>query len=206
LQASFDAEQYCLRWVPTASQALGLDLRPNVVILELPSSGGTRNLARLKRRFPVPVLALTQGDHRRSGTPQGTSEGVEASLARPFRMAQLVQLVHVTLMASAPGILRAPGMSLDTKTRRLQVNRTLYQLPPIGCRIMAVLMARFGSVVSREDLFRDVWHTEHRDSSRALDVHIAGLRRLLEPDPRHPKLIVTERRVGYWFRPPAQVP
>jgi DNA-binding response OmpR family regulator len=37
-----------------------------------------------------------------------------------------------------------------------------------------------------------------------LDVHIAHLRRLLEPDPRHPTLIVTERGVGYRLNPQSE--
>jgi two-component system response regulator RegX3 len=47
-----------------------------------------------------------------------------------------------------------------------------------------------------------VWHTNDGDNTRALDVHIAYLRRKLEADPRRPKLIVTERGVGYRLHPP----
>jgi DNA-binding response OmpR family regulator len=100
-------------------------------------------------------------------------------------------------------MVRVGGMSLDTRARRLQVNGSLYRLRPIGCRILALLMARAGSVVHRDELFHRVWQVDDRDNTRALDVHIAHLRRTLEPDPRHPQLIVTERGLGYRLQPPA---
>jgi DNA-binding response OmpR family regulator len=98
--------------------------------------------------------------------------------------------------------IQVAGMSLDTRTRRLELDGALHQLPPIGCQILALLMERCGSAVPREELFRRVWHTDDGDNTRVLDVHIAHLRRLLEPNPRRPQLILTERRVGYRLRPP----
>jgi DNA-binding response OmpR family regulator len=94
-------------------------------------------------------------------------------------------------------------MWLDTEARRLQMNGKLYSLRPIACKILALLMARAGEVVPREELFRRVWETEDGDGTRALDVHISYLRHEIERDPRSPTLIVTERGVGYRLRPPA---
>jgi DNA-binding response OmpR family regulator len=94
-------------------------------------------------------------------------------------------------------------MSLDTEARRLQMNGSLHQLRPLACRILAHLMAHAGEIVPREELFRRVWRMDDTDNTRALDVHIAYLRRELEEDPRHPTLIVTERGVGYRLKPPS---
>lgn len=195
LRAALDAEQHLIRWAPSATQALSLDLHPSLLILELAPSGGARSVAWLKRRFKAPLLALARVD-------QPIPDHVDASLARPFEMAQLVQLIQTTLITCAPHVVRAAGLSLDTRTRRLQVDGALYQLRPIGCRILALLMEQAGSVVPRDELFRRVWHTDDGDNTRVLDVHIAHLRRLLEPNPRRPELILTERGVGYRLQPP----
>jgi len=101
------------------------------------------------------------------------------------------------LLFHSPHLLSVGQMSLDTETRRLQMNGSLYQLRPLACQILAHLMARAGEVVPREELFRRVWHTDDTDNTRALDVHIAYLRRELEQDPHEPGLIITERGVGY---------
>jgi two-component system KDP operon response regulator KdpE len=190
-----NAEQYLIRWVPSTAQALKLDLQPSLLVLDLPPSGGVRSVTRLKRRFEAPLLVLLRAD-------QPAPDQADASLPRPFEVEQLVELIQTTLMTCTPHVVQAASMSLDTRTRRLQVDGTLHQLPPIGCRILALLMAQAGSVVPRDELFRRVWHTDDGDNTRVLDVHIAHLRRLLEPDPRHPKLILTERRVGYRLHPP----
>jgi DNA-binding response OmpR family regulator len=93
-------------------------------------------------------------------------------------------------------------MSLDVKGRRLQVNGALHRLPPTSCRILALLMSRAGTTVPRDELFRRVWNTDDGDSTRALDVHIAQLRRQIEVNPRYPRLILTTRGVGYRLQPP----
>ncbi len=195
LRAALDAEQYLIRWVPSAAQALKLDLQPSLLVLDLPPSGGTRSSMWLKERFQAPLLVLSAADvpvpHR-----------VDGSLPLNCTMKQLVTLIETTLMAHSPHMVRAGSMSLDTQGRRLQVNGTLYQLRPIGCRILALLMARAGSAVSRQELFRRVWRTDDGDSTRALDVHVAHLRGVLEFDPRRPTLILTERGVGYRLQPP----
>jgi DNA-binding response OmpR family regulator len=195
LQSIPDAEQYLIRWVPSTTQALKLDLHPSVLILSLPASGGSRSAARLKRHFKVPLLALVSGG-------QNSPKQVDTWLPQSCSVAQMVDVIGNTLINHSPHVISVGSMSLDTGTRRLQLNGELCQLRPIGCQILAELMARAGSVVPRDDLFRRVWHTEDGDSSRALDVHIAYLRRELETDPRHPQLILTERGVGYRLQPP----
>jgi DNA-binding response OmpR family regulator len=150
---------------------------------------------RLKDRFEAPLLALLQPG-------QAKPDHVDASLQQPFSAEQLVEAIYAALMAFAPHVLQVKGMSLDTRTRRLQVNGEYYQLRPIGCQVMALLMARAGKAVPRDELFHRIWQTDDGDNTRVLDVHIAHLRNLIEANPRHPKLIVTERRIGYRLQPP----
>jgi len=195
LRIAVDTDQYLIRWVASTSQALKLDLCPSLIVIDLPPSGGVRCVARLKRRFEVPLLALLRPDQ--SVPPQ-----VDAFVPRPFQVKQVVKEIQTSLMAGVPHVVQAAGMSLDVRTRRLQANGALCQLPPIGCRILALLMERAGDVVPREELFQRVWRTDDGDNTRVLDVHIAALRRRLEQDPRHPELILTERGVGYRLQPP----
>jgi DNA-binding response OmpR family regulator len=199
LRGSLDAEQVLIRWVPSAAQALELDWCPSLLILDLPPSGGARSVARLKRLFNAPVLVVSRSD-------RPVPDQVDVSLSRPYRLEQLVELIEITLIDHSPHRIRVAGMSLDTETRRLQVNGSVCQLRPIGCQILALLMARAGSVVSRDELFHRVWHTEDGDNTRALDVHIAQLRQQMETDARHPPLILTERGRGYRLQPPTAAP
>jgi DNA-binding response OmpR family regulator len=153
---------------------------------------------RIRRQFDVPLIALSVGD-------QSPPEQVDAMLSRPYRVRELVALIAVTLINHSPDMIHAAGMSLDRETRRLQINGAVHQLRPIGCDILALLMAQAGQVVPRDELFRGVWRTEDGDSTRALDVHIAQLRSQIEVNPRRPRLIRTERGVGYRLQPPAHI-
>jgi two-component system KDP operon response regulator KdpE len=196
LQSALDASRYVIRWAPNSSQALGFDLHPSLLVLELPASGGTRSVARLKKRFEAPLLAL-------AGKGQPELAQADAHLVRPYQIGELVELIETTLINHSANIICTENMCLDTEQRRLQVNGLVHQLRPLACSILALLMQRSGQVVPRDELFRRVWHTtDGEDSTRALDVHIAYLRRELETDPRKPRLIVTERGVGYRLRPP----
>jgi DNA-binding response OmpR family regulator len=152
-------------------------------------------VTRLKRRFEAPVLVLL---------PAGliVPHQADGHLLRPYSVERLVERIETILMDSALHILSVAQMSLDTDTRRLQMNGAFYQLPPLGCRILAVLMSRAGQVISRDELFRRVWRVDDLDGTRALDVHIAHLRKQLEADPHRPKLILTERGLGYRLQPP----
>jgi len=199
LRGALDAEQVLIRWVPSAAQALELDLAPSLLILDLPPSGGARSVARLRRQFDTPVLVISRLDGP-------VPDRVDVSLSRPYRLEQLVELIEATLIDHSPHRIRVANMSLDTETRRLQINSSVYQLRPIGCQVLALLMAQPGSIISRDELFHRVWQTEDGDNTRALDVHIAQLRQQLESDPRHPTLILTERGSGYRLQPPLSTP
>jgi DNA-binding response OmpR family regulator len=196
LQKALDGERFLIRWVSCTSRALKLDLEPSLILVDLPPSGGSRSVARLKRQFDAPVLAMLW-----MGQPP--PDEVDASLSRLHHMEQLVDLIETTVIKHSPQVIHAEGMSLDIETRRLQVNGSLYQLRPIGCQILAVLMAEAGNIIPRDELFQRVWDTEDGDNTRALDVHIAYLRGEIESDPRHPEMILTERGVGYRLCPPA---
>jgi DNA-binding response OmpR family regulator len=193
LRGALGAEQYVIRWASSSAQAVKLDLCPSLLILDLPPSGGARSVARLKRRFDAPLVALLRAD-------QSVLDQVDGSLPRSCPARELAELIEITLINLSPYMICVNDLSLDVATRRLQINGTVHQLRPIACRILAILMARAGQIVPRDELFRRVWHISGGDSTRALDVHIAYLRRELEADPRQPKLILTERGVGYWLR------
>ncbi len=184
------ADEFVIRWAASSTQGLALDIRPSLLVIDMPPSGGVRCVARLKRRFDSPILALVRAN-------QAVPEGVDAHLPRTCGRQDLVESIETMLISHSPDMICVADMSLDRKSRRLQMNGTLRQLRPIACQILAVLMSKAGQTVPRDELFSRIWRTTDGDNTRALDVHIAYLRRELEDDPGHPRIIVTERGVGY---------
>jgi len=105
--------------------------------------------------------------------------------------------------------LQAGHLMLKNRVLYLSENGTAptkIKLLPKEARLLAVLMQSPGEVVSRARLMREVWQTDYLGDTRTLDVHISWLRRKLETDPAHPRLILTERRVGYRLHIPAATP
>ena len=48
-------------------------------------------------------------------------------------------------------------------------------------------------------LLREVWGAAYEDDTQVLRVHIANLRRKIEPEPGSPRYITTDPGVGYRF-------
>lgn len=183
-------EQLLIRWVPSASQALQLKAEPSLIILDLPPTGGTRSVLRLKQRFDAPILAISRNQ-------RPIPDLVDVHITSPYREKELMDLIQATLVSHAPKMVRGADMTLDTESRRLQMGTTVLQLRPLGSQILAVLMASAGQVVSRDELCRQVWESQDGHTKRTLAVHIAHLRSQLGKQPRCPAVIRTVRGVGY---------
>jgi len=65
--------------------------------------------------------------------------------------------------------------------------------------LVLALIARAGSVVTRDELMREVWNATFWTSSKTIDVHLGWVRRKLGDDTRHPTLITTVRGQGLRF-------
>jgi DNA-binding response OmpR family regulator len=80
-------------------------------------------------------------------------------------------------------------------------------LTPIEYRLVAYLAQNAGRVVTQDLLLEHVWGAEYLGESHMLQVNINRLRRKLEPDPAHPRYILTKVGVGYLMpaQPPAPV-
>jgi DNA-binding response OmpR family regulator len=84
---------------------------------------------------------------------------------------------------------------LENRQVRYQGKKT--KLTPRLVRLLKMLIDNKGEVVEREELFKKVWRTNYTGDTRTLDVHISWLRQVLEKDPRKPKILKTNRGVGY---------
>lgn len=104
------------------------------------------------------------------------------------------------------GTRRFGDWTLDSD-RRLLSHATLgpVTLTPAEFDLLAVLAARAGRIVSRQQLI-DLTGGQSPDSARAIDVRIARLRRRIEPDPDAPQVIRTVRGQGYVFWPQGSAP
>jgi hypothetical protein len=93
------------------------------------------------------------------------------------------------------------GLLLDHEQRRVLVDGAEVTLTFQEFELLAFLAAHPATVFSRADLVQKVWQRDFTADSRTVDVHVSRLRRKLGP--AYGRCLVTEYRVGYQFRPPA---
>lgn len=119
------------------------------------------------------------------------------ALTLPFTSRKLVNRITPLLPGKAGRSVKAGGIHLDLENRQVRYQGKKTKLTPRLVRLLKMLIDHKGEMVEREELFKKVWRTEYTGDTRTLDVHISWLRKVLEKNPRKPKIIKTMRGVGY---------
>lgn len=171
----------------------------------LPGMNGFEICERIRARDrdqPVIMLTAKGGDE---DIIQGLTLGADDYVAKPFSVAQLVLRVQAVLRRARVGREMATHIRLDDAfeldTRNLSGRRGDLALS-FTRREMAILEylhAHSERPVDREELLAKVWgYARTLDiETRTVDIHIAKLRRKLEPDPSAPRYLITVRGAGY---------
>ena len=170
-----------------------------ILDLMLPRLDGYRALEAMRdAKIDAPVLVLTaKGDE--DSKVKAFSLGADDYVTKPFGTAELLARVLALLR-------RIPRPAAVERFGDIEVNpasRTVYRagepvsLAPREFDLLLALLRHAGAVVSRADLLREVWTYQPEVVSRTVDIHVAELRRKLEPDPAHPRHILTVFKVGY---------
>ena len=99
-------------------------------------------------------------------------------------------------------MVRTDAFTVDLGAKRvLTADGAAIQLTPTEWHLLEVLVRHAGKLVTQRQLLRDVWGPQYGNESNYLRVHLAHLRRKLEPDRAHPRYLLTEPGLGYRFVP-----
>jgi DNA-binding response OmpR family regulator len=191
--------------------ALAQTNAPDIVILDvmLPGLDGWQVCQALRRRSTVPIVMLTAlGDE--VDRILGLELGADDYLTKPFSTRELLarmraMLRRVELDRKPPrGELLIGALRLNLETRRFfKADRELV-LRHKEFELLSLLVARQGEVVSRAEIFDEVWGTDWLGDTRTLDVHVRWLREKIEDDPSRPRYIRTVRGTGYRITAPEE--
>lgn len=154
------------------------------------------------RDQPIIMLTAKSSDE---DIIQGLTLGADDYIAKPFSVAQLVLRVQAVLRRAGIGIDAAHticlGEAVEIDTLNLSATRAGETLA-FTRREMDILLylhAHNERPISRDELLNKVWGYA-RDlelETRTVDIHIAKLRRKIEPDAAEPCFLVTVRGAGY---------
>ncbi|MEO5798835.1 MAG: response regulator transcription factor [Gemmatimonadales bacterium] len=177
----------------------------DIIILDLmlPRLDGYRALRAMRSAgVEVPVLVLTARGEE-ANKVQAFGLGADDYVTKPFGTLELLARVRALLKRAHGG---GPRPAAVERFGEIEVNpasRTVYRrgesvgLTPREFDLLIALIRHHGAAVSRAALLREVWTYQPDIVSRTVDIHIAELRRKLEPDPANPRHIITVWKVGY---------
>jgi hypothetical protein len=155
----------------------------------------------------VPTPNATGLDTNHAGTSELDDAGhPDASVVREL-IARVEELLHRTRAMPAgasggwAGTIRFGSVLLEPATQTVLRGGQPVRVTHTEFRLLLALMRRRGAIASRMELLREVWGAGTEVSRRAVDTHIARLRRKLEEDPANPRHILTALAWGYRFRP-----
>ena len=202
-----ESEGYHVEWANTGpagedrAKARAFDLV--VLDIMLPGKNGF-DICRDLRRDGVrtPLLMLTaRGEviDRVLGLKLGADDYVQKNAEPVELMARIEALLRRAggLSSDAAAHVEFAGVRIDLQNHVAVRSGHPIVLSPVECRLLEYLLERRGNVVSREELLQRVWNWSGDTMSRTVDVHIAGLRKKIEADPRYPRFLVTVKGIGY---------
>lgn len=181
------------------------DHPPDLVILDLglPDMDGTDVIAGLRGWSKAPIIVLSarsaQGDK-----VDALDGGADDYITKPFGMGELLARLRAALRRSgadpdAPAVITS-SFTIDLAAKQAELaNGQPVRLTPTEWHLMEILVRHEGKLVSRADLLREVWGPGYETETNYLRVYMAQLRRKLEPDPAHPRHLMTEKGMGYRF-------
>lgn len=175
-----------------------------VLDLGLPDMDGL-DVARWIRSqgMTTPILVLTARADE-VDLVVGLDAGADDYVTKPFRLGELQARIRALIRRSqateeSGGTFDVNGVSLDVAARRAYADGEELSLSAKEYDLLTVLVRESGSVVTRDDLMREVWGAEWWGSTKTLDMHISWLRRKLGDDATDPRRITTVRGVGFRF-------
>ena len=179
---------------------------PAVVVLDwnLPGMSGLDLLGQWRQAgHSWPVILLTARDAI-ADRVSGLQSGANDYMVKPFANEELIARIHVQLRQQAPTTtsqINLSGIQVDLARRTVLRDGETLTLTTKEAELLAHLSQRPGTVVSREELLREVWGFRGHFRSRSADNTVLRLRAKIERDTARPVHVLTVHGVGYRFEP-----
>ncbi len=187
--------------------------RPDLIVLDLglPDMDGLEVCRAVRKWSSAPILVLSArpGEEDKSLL---LDAGADDYVTKPFSIVELRARVRAQLrrarMAPLPGAeapLEIGHLVIDTARRRVTRDGDEVHLTPTEWNLLLALLALADRPATHQKLYHAVWGNASGDAQQYLRVYVGHLRRKLERDPVHPRLILTEPGIGYRLilEPPA---
>jgi two-component system KDP operon response regulator KdpE len=178
---------------------------PDLVLLDvgLPGIDGVEVVEGLRGWTTIPIIMLSVRDSE-ADKVRALDAGADDYVTKPFGMNEVLARLRAALRRHQPAPEQATVdtgdfvVDLAQKTVVL-VDGSRPHLTPTEWAIVEVLVRSPGRLVTQRQLLQQVWGPQYEHETNYLRVHLAAIRKKLEPQPGRPRYFVTEPGIGYRF-------
>ena len=202
-------EGYQLFEAYTGSEALEIvkkeDIHLILLDIMMPQMDGITATSKIREFSNVPIILLTAKSETEDKV-LGLNVGADDYITKPFVPVEVLARVRSQLRRYAqlgskpedvPGTLTIGTVTLDDRTKSVQVDGEAVALTPTEYSILRLLMANPGKVFSTKELYESVWQEAALGSEGAVAVHIRHLREKIEINPSEPRYLKVVWGQGY---------
>jgi two-component system, OmpR family, KDP operon response regulator KdpE len=176
---------------------------PDLIVLDLalPDRRGSEVLELIRSWSNVPIIVLSVESNEEEKV-RLLELGADDYVVKPFGIAELIARSQAALRryfksASENPVVTAGPLSIDLVNRTVLLNNGQIKLTRKQYRLLHVLATHVGLVVTHDKLLEEIWSNSVRKNIQYLRILVRDLRQIIEADPNHPRLLVTESGVGY---------
>ena len=212
VRAALEAEGWQVHEADTAKKGLteAGTRKPDLLVLDLglPDGDGLDVIRDVRGWSSVPIIVLSARSDE-ADKIAALDAGADDYLTKPFGVGELLARVRANLRRprAVPGegagqeesdpVFRFGAVSVDRHARIVRRSGAEVHLTPIEYRLLSVLMANAGRVLTHRQLLKEVWGPSHAEQSHYLRIYMGHLRQKLEADSTQPVHLLTETAVGY---------
>ena len=179
---------------------------PDIVLLDLglPGVDGIDVIRGLRgwTDLPIIVISARQDDVDKVAA---LDAGADDYVTKPFSISELLARVRAALRRHSPlpdePSITTPDFAIDLQSQRVTRAGADVHLTPTEWAIVAYMVRHAGRLITQRQLLQRVWGPTYETETNYLRVHLAAIRRKLEPNPSQPRYFLTEPGVGYRFEP-----
>jgi two-component system response regulator MtrA len=175
---------------------------PDLILLDvmIPVMSGIEVCAKLRETSGVPIIMLTALTDQ-DDVIMGLEAGADDYIKKPFEPAEFLARIKARLRpVPEPGEITEFTIGpvvIDVAGHEVRRDGSRVSLTPLEFSLLQTLAEKPKQVFSREMLLEKVWGYQYKADTRLVNVHVQRLRSKIEDDPENPKIVVTERGVGY---------